>query len=307
MRFLSLIMKVTSLLFLCAGFVLGCGYSKKGKSGKDSGPSGKQNRIVYGEDGRQDYFETTDAQLLKLAKSTVALIDKDDLIFLAAENIYKFRGTNEISMCPTEKFLKQPKVAYCSGALIAPDMILTAGHCVSDSRECQSVRFVFDYKLENPQTILKSVLPENTFRCAEIIKTIEIKNGADFALIRLDRNVPDREPLQLSDQEPNYHEPLMLIGHPAGLPTKFTLNGKVRSLIADQYFTASVDAFSGNSGSAVFDQQTGLILGVLSRGDQDYDRKNACYVAKSCGENDCRGEDVTRISEVKKYLPKNSF
>ena len=59
----------------------------------------------------------------------------------------------------------------------------------------------------------------------------------------------------------------------------------------------------GNSGSAVFNQNTYEIIGVLARGDQDFSRQNSCYVAKVCDEDDCRGEDITRISVIKKYIP----
>ncbi len=307
MRRSSLVIVTIAVICLFSGLISGCGYAKKSKTGKGSTlrSSGGQSKIVYGDDGRKEYFEISDSELLRLARSTVALIDEDDLVLFANENIYKFRGTNDIPMCESERFLKQPKVAYCSGSLIAPDIILTAGHCVTDIRECQSARFVFDYKLASAHAHLQSIVPENVFRCEEIIETFETKNGADFALIRLDRAVVGREPLKLAEQEPRYDDTLMLIGHPAGLPTKFTLDGHVRNLIPDQFFTASLDAFSGNSGSSVFDQNTGLIVGVLSRGDQDYERANSCYVSKSCAEDGCRGEDVTRISVVKKYLPKN--
>ncbi|MBC7420275.1 MAG: trypsin-like peptidase domain-containing protein [Bdellovibrio sp.] len=297
MRHLLLLITIFGLSIAMSG----CGYSKKEKTGKASADS----KIIYGDDGRQDYFEITDLSLLKLARSTVAIIDEDDLVLFPRENIYQFRGTNDIPMCESEKFLKQPRIAYCSGSLIGTDLVLTAGHCVRDHHDCQSARFVFDYKLSNSHSKLQSVSPENVFRCHEIIKTTEAKNGADFAIIRLDRAVIGREPLKFAESELTYHTTLMAIGHPAGLPTKFTLNGKVRNLIPDLFFTASIDSFSGNSGSSVFDQQTGLIVGVLSRGDQDYERENSCYIAKVCQEDGCRGEDVTRISEVKKYLPKN--
>jgi V8-like Glu-specific endopeptidase len=68
-----------------------------------------------------------------------------------------------------------------------------------------------------------------------------------------------------------------------------------------------LDAFQGNSGSSVFNQKTRQIVGVLVRGEQDYERQNGCYVAKVCGENDCRGEDVMRISEIRKKLPEDFF
>ena len=276
-----------------------CGYTKKPKKMS----SAHENQIIYGDDGRKDYFEVSDLKLLTMARSTVALIDIQNLKYQPQNGVYNFVGNIEFQMCLTEKFLNQPKIAFCSGTLIAPDLVLTAGHCIENAKDCNSTRLVFDYKLLNARSQISSVPAENVFKCAEIIQTTQSKNAADFAIIRLEKVAIGREPMQFSDRELTSHDSLMLIGHPAGLPTKFTMNGQVRNLIPDEYFTASLDSFSGNSGSAVFDQSTGLIVGVLSRGGQDYERKNSCYVAKACAENDCRGEDVTRALVVKKYLP----
>ena len=45
-------------------------------------------------------------------------------------------------MCPDERFAAQPANADCSATLIAPDIMLTAGHCINS---CGDSRFVFDY------------------------------------------------------------------------------------------------------------------------------------------------------------------
>jgi len=54
-----------------------------------------------------------------------------------------------------------------------------------------------------------------------------------------------------------------MIGHPSGLPQKVAVNASVRSLEGAAYFYTSLDAFQGNSGSPVFDRNTGEVIGIL--------------------------------------------
>lgn len=96
-------------------------------------------------------------------------------------------------------------------------------------------------------------------------------------------------------------EQLVVIGHPSGLPTKIAGGAKIRSGEA-AYFTANLDTFGGNSGSAVFNATTGIVEGILVRGELDYvsdivDGK-VCKRANKCSDDGCDGEDVTRITSV---------
>lgn len=264
------------------------------------------NPVIYGEDNRFDFSEITDLSVRELARSTVALISNEHLVYdNVFDSFHLEKADLGLTMCSQEKYLRQPLYAHCSGSLIAPDVILTAGHCIRDQRLCKDTKFAFDYTLFDSNVALNSLPAKNVFACAEIIYLSEIKTAADFALVRLDRVVTDRKPLKLSETGLSYQDQLMMIGHPAGLPTKFTVNGKVRSLMNAAYIVASIDSYSGNSGSSVFNQKTHEIIGVLVRGENDYERQNGCYVSKKCTEDGCRGEEITRVSEIKKYLPKN--
>jgi V8-like Glu-specific endopeptidase len=93
--------------------------------------------------------------------------------------------------------------------------------------------------------------------------------------------------------------PIVVIGHPTGLPTKVSAGANVRS-VNDIYFIANLDTFGGNSGSAVFNAETGDIEGILVRGERDYIYSSArgCYVPNHCTDNGCRGEDSTLITNL---------
>jgi hypothetical protein len=127
----------------------------------------------------------------------------------------------------------------------------------------------------------------------------EYSSSKDFALLRLTRKVPNHRPLVMQSTPVQRGDELYIIGHPAGLPTKISGGAKVRTL-KDTYFTANLDSYGGNSGSAVFNARTNEIVGILVRGDQDfvYDSKNSCTRSRVCDNNGCRGEDVTNITYV---------
>jgi len=89
------------------------------------------------------------------------------------------------------------------------------------------------------------------------------------------------------------------------LPVKLSGGAAVRNLMGEVgYFTANLDTYGGNSGSAVFNNVTGEIEGVLVRGETDFVRQGNCRISYVCENNGCRGEDVTKASYVKqKILP----
>jgi hypothetical protein len=95
---------------------------------------------------------------------------------------------------------------------------------------------------------------------------------------------------------------LVVVGHPSGLAVKIAAGATVRSNLESAYFVANLDTYGGNSGSAVFNEQTGLIEGILVRGETDFKYKNGCYVSNICDVDGCRGEDVTRVSEILSHV-----
>ena len=72
----------------------------------------------------------------------------------------------------------------------------------------------------------------------------------------------------------------------------------------ENYFTGDLDTFGGNSGSPVFNKRTGVVEGILVRGQKGYayDSEGSCYrvhvVNKICEGENCKMEDVTRITVV---------
>jgi hypothetical protein len=276
-----------------------------------------ESKSIYGSDDRQDYF-AADASMKALSDSVVSLWENKSVKVTgdkAALSVSNFGMAAKL--CPGERFAEQPIGAFCSGTLVGEDVVMTAGHCVLDEAACANTKLVFGYALKKEGDYPRSVPASDVYSCASIIKRdldtdtgllASIFNGGpgpDFAIIKLDRKVAGRKPLAIHKKaKPANGDQLFVIGHPVGLPLKVAGSAKVRDASPKYFFKADLDTFGGNSGSAVFSARTNLIEGILVRGDTDFVTSPAgCRMASVVAQDGGRGEAVTKISVVEKYIP----
>jgi hypothetical protein len=291
-------------------------------------PEGAQ--VIYGADGRKDIYEAPQAYQL-FARSTPTMISASQInvspfsslleidqtsldlsirrqyqsamSLLQGGNPTELNDSNSLGFCSSEKFISQPNPGSCSGFLIAPDLVVTAGHCTEVERACEDYKWVFDFKL-NPVTQKAGVgiSPENVYSCKKIIRSsLSLMTMTDFAVIQLDRKVKGRDPLKLRlNGKVSTGEKLVVVGNPSGLPLKVTEGGAVRTNNHLMYFDANLDTYQGNSGSAVFNARTHLVEGILVRGENDFvfDQMNGCLTSYRCPDDGCRGESVSRIGSI---------
>jgi len=259
--------------------------------------------VIYGDDNRQDYFQVADPAWRQKADATVALIRTASLDPAGAlTNIKTVSYGQGMGLCATEPYYEQETAAFCSGFLISPDTIITAGHCVRNQQSCESTKFVFGFRLNAPASQPRSVPTENIFSCSRLVHSVAVPTGEDFAVIKLDRPVIHVLPLAFRMQgQPSAGDALVVMGHPAGLPLKIADGAAVRSVQA-QHLVANLDTYGGNSGSAVFNGVTGEIEGILVRGEMDFIYKNGCRISNRCENAACRGEDVTLFERVLPHL-----
>lgn len=264
-----------------------------------------RSKVVYGTDGRIDLYQTSDAKLLSLADSTVALFQAGSVSVAGGKAQLATQSyAAQYGLCQGEPFYEQEVGAFCSGSLVAPDVIMTAGHCVPTPQECAGIKFVFGFAVKEKGVLPHSVPESEVYGCKELIGREQVGNGADWALVRLDRKVAGHKPLRLDltgKIEPKTE--VLVIGHPAGLPVKIAGDARVRDSSNPGFFVANLDTYGGNSGSAVFNAATGLVEGILVRGEQDYVQKGDCRVSNVCPADGCRGEDVTKIANVADKIP----
>ncbi len=286
--------------------------------------------VIYGKDDRKDIYQTTNALHLTLAKSTAGMIKKNMFVTSMKANSFDLQNTVSLeaaeNVCPTEKFSQQPLAPICSGFLIGPDTLVTAGHCYNsfDKPEnvCRDFAWVFDYDMKSATyDPTKNISAANIYSCKSVL-TVQRDSLYDFSIIRLDRKVVGRAPLKLRTSGTiSNTASLVIIGHPTGLPTKISANGKINLNTEATRFSTSLDTFHGNSGSAVFDAVSGQVEGILIMGKNDYrpsilSNPNSCQVANLCDEtaNNCsagvetgvigHGEVVLRIEKISALITK---
>lgn len=275
--------------------VAGCGGSQS-----TSNPS-----VVYGDDDRKDLYDAANTpSSLTLAQATAALVKKAELS--AAAGGFKLPtetfGTS-MGLCADEPFREQPNPAFCSGFLVGADTLVTAGHCITSGTDCSATAFVFDFAYQTRGADPTNVPTSNVYYCREVVKTQALSAGADFAVIKLDRAVSGRRPVAFRREgKIEDNAPLVVIGHPSGLPTKIAAGANVRSNTPADFFVANLDTYGGNSGSAVFHAGSGVVEGILVRGEQDFTSRGSCSVSKRCASADCRGEDVTRATAFASFV-----
>lgn len=261
-------------------------------------------KLIYGDDNRLENYQASQA-LQSLAASTVALVKSSSLVKNAQGQLVLSGSQFGVAqrLCASEPFREQTAGAFCSGSLVGPDILITAGHCITNISDCSNTRFVFGFALKSAGNENKTFASEDVYGCQEIIRRDQQAAGADYAIIRLDRKVVGRSPLPFRKQGTvKVGDSLVVIGHPSGLPQKIAGGGQVRS-IQSGFFVTNLDTYGGNSGSAVLDSTTGQVEGILVRGDTDFVAQGSCYVSNRCTDTGCRGEDVTRMDVLAQFIP----
>ena len=284
--------------------------------------------VIYGTDNRKDVYLVKNPIQLKLSKSTAGMIKKSLFTKGTSAGVFDLKGTASLerahNVCSSEKFSQQQVAPSCSGFLVGPDLLVTAGHCYNSfdlpENVCANFMWVFDYEMKstihNPTKGLKIA---DIYGCKQVV-SVKRDNLYDFAIIRLDRKVVGRQPLKFrtTGKVPSTSS-LLVIGHPTGLPTKIADSGKITKNTEFTRFSTTLDTFHGNSGSAVFDAVTGQVEGILIMGKNDYqpsDMKNpkSCLTTNKCDENamNCssgpeqgiieKGEIVLRIELISQLI-----
>jgi hypothetical protein len=159
----------------CCGLLLwACGCTAQSK-----GLRTRTDKTLYGTDDRFEEADVTSDDMRRNGGATVALVELTDLRYDSRTDSYRnnypaytldyARG----GLCPGERYGGQSAIAYCSGTLIGPDLVATAGHCLAGDTTadmcrkgtCDSLGYlVFDFTDESGGTFPA----ENVYRCKEV-------------------------------------------------------------------------------------------------------------------------------------------
>ncbi|MBI4424704.1 MAG: trypsin-like peptidase domain-containing protein [Elusimicrobia bacterium] len=283
--------------------------------------------MIYGTDDRVDLYEVANPLWRRLADSTVALVhvtgadiyaDGGDVLLLA-QSLEETAG-----VCKDERFREQPAAAFCSGVLVGPDLVMTAGHCVPSAFHCKSTLFMFGFAMRHAADSPIRVDSPEVYRCEELIWS-SWTGPLDAAVVRLSRRVSGHEPLPirreiLADRVPD-DAALIAIGHPQGLPVKIVSNAGIRDNSHLTYFVTDMDAYPGSSGSAVLNAESGVVEGILVRRTptEDFLRRKrkfgpfpwrpgfmgreSCGISATCQGDDCGFAHATRAAILGPHIP----
>ncbi len=274
--------------------------------------------LIYGNDDRHEIDSYEDTDIIKSSKSVALRVSKKRLS-VDRDNperlIFPFITLKKsvTNLCEDEKYLDQISLGTCSGFLVGPKTLVTAGHCMNSEKECNDNRWVFGFKDGVRELRLNQV-----YSCKKIISQRYVysdKEVSDYAVIELDREVTSYTALKLRRFGRVFLKtPLVVVGHPMGLPMKATDGGVVSRmndierenkfnsfLLRQNYFTANLDAYAGNSGSPVFNKRTGKVEGILIQGAEDFEYNNEreCLQSKRLSNSHLETyEKVMRITKI---------
>jgi V8-like Glu-specific endopeptidase len=279
--------------------------------------STKIDPVIYGADNRIEASAATPAEQ-GAARAVAVLFGESSELSCSGANctLYTLPYNSFFSprLCNDEPFLTQNTLGFCTGFLVGPDLVATAGHCVTSQTDCSGIALYFRFVQEDADQSPYNVPASDVYYCTTLLSRRQSSStGEDWAVIRLDRAVTGVTPLCIRrSSTPAVGTPVEVMGHPYTLPKKVAGGAQVKS-VNSYYFQANVDTYGGNSGSPVFESSSMVVNGILVRGNADYvtgtDSQGSCTRSNVCSDtNGCSGtfEDATNTAKIMAYVPQVS-
>lgn len=232
--------------------------------------------LLFGPGDRIEYRAIADARVRALADGVAGLFLADNVACEASSCTLTTRPLEQRigPLCEGEPLKGQREGAFCTAFLIAPDLMVTAGHCLDKACNFgefppQPTRVVFGFALAASGETPTTVPAGSVYQCSEVLGrafTGLEERDQDFAVFRLDRPVTGRTPLSTAPTGSRVDDAakLMVIGHPEGVPLQVAPNGSVRVNANTPRFYTDLDHLPGNSGSPVIDESSGRVVGLLA-------------------------------------------
>jgi len=208
----------------------------------------------------------------------------------------------------------------CSAFLVGPNVMVTSGVCFSRRElgfpfDCADAKIVFGWQTDSSGSANATVPVANVYSCQAIVNQSVYGTAnivlPEYAIFTLDRPVTGRTPVTTrATGVVSSMANLGVAGFPLALPMKVADDAAVVVNSDANFFRATVDIETGQSGSPVFDLDTGVVEGFVrtlldprfvTRPAQGSDPEcfefRQCDTAGSCDES-LEGIGIQRITRV---------
>ncbi len=212
-----------------------------------------------------DCYEITDAPILNNTLSVAALCNADDLhetshghTSLKTKNYGK-----TFNLCELEPFRDQPIATgnIGTGFLLSEDILATTNRWI-EQNNLTHLRVLFGYSMTDIGSPNTTFQAEDIYHVRNIIQQGSSLQGDDWVLLKLDRKVTGYKKVVLSKTKISSDQEIYVIGHPLGLPLKYSAGAFVEET-HDSSFTVNLNIYAPSSGSPVFDQNTHHVIGIV--------------------------------------------
>jgi hypothetical protein len=206
---------------------------------------------------------TLSPKLKKLASGVMA-------VFLSESLTPQDHGAVSIPLDPQDPEAMDRLMDWANGTgfLVGRSLLATAGHVLGmHGTEIFGKHFLLGYQTTPTGEI-------NTHFAASLALTAESRVGSqnftdiDWGLLTLNRSAPASAQILTINEKDNLEPetPVFIIGHPLGLPAKYTGQGKVTE-VGEHMFTIDLPISLHHSGSPVFNARTGKVEGIVFNED----------------------------------------
>ncbi len=185
----------------------------------------------------------------------------------------KYSEDNPIELIGNEGFHQDPALGFNTAFLIDKDLVATVAHAVCDDNGqfkrdlLQTMYLVFGFQKGEANACRRVFPKKDVYKVIDLVssKFSREYNGADWAILKLDRSVEDRAPLPIETSEVAPNTEVYMLGHPLGTSLKLARNAQIK-IVRPMVLDININAFTGSGGSPIFNSSTHKVIGIVVSG-----------------------------------------
>ena len=191
-------------------------------------------------------------------KAIVGDDDRQDLVRSYGRQHRYYGWSQSIAFILFQKL--QGDDTNCTGFLVAPTILVTNHHCISEKRQLRTSLVQFGFESQPLAAPVRA-------RFKEILYS---NDGLDFTLLRLTAAPAGIVPARMDETPPHENQRLVLIQHPERQPKTIAVKNCVvqtpdvvgaKPGVKTDFYHAC-DSAGGSSGSPIIDEATGAVVGL---------------------------------------------